>query len=75
MSANASKPSKFFCVNLWCQGYFRNLFIKVYHWMRKKTKVIMVAFAEDNASNRPRKMFDLKNFKDPCGSLARPMFR
>ena len=26
-----------------------------------KTEVIMVAFAEDNASNRPRKIFDPKN--------------
>ena len=25
------QPSKFLCINLWCQGYFRNLFVKVYH--------------------------------------------
>ena len=59
MSAHASKPSNFLCVSLWCQGCFRNLFVKVYRWMGK-TEVIMVAFAEDNASNRPRNIFDPK---------------
>ena len=59
MSAHASKPSNFLCVSLWCQGCFRNLFVKVYRWMGK-TEVIMVVFAEDYASNRPRKIFDPK---------------
>ena len=54
MSAYASKPAKFLCVNLWCQGCFQNLFVKVYQWMQK-TEPIMVVFAEDNASNRLRK--------------------
>ena len=36
-----------------------------------KTEVIMVAFAEDNSSNRPRKIRK-KIHTDPCGSLARP---
>ena len=60
MSAHASKPSNFLCSSLtmWCQGYFRNLFIQVYCWMEKK--VIMAHFAEDNTSNRPRKKFDPK---------------
>ena len=61
MSAHASKPSDFFCFYLWCQGYFRNLFFKVCRWMGK-TEPIMVPFAEDNASNRPRKTFDPKKF-------------
>ena len=59
MSAHASKPSNFLCVSLWCQGCFRNLFVKLYRWMGK-TEVIMVVFAEDYASNRPRKIFDPK---------------
>ena len=59
ISAHASKPSNFLCVNWWCQGCFPNLFVKVYRWMGK-TEIIMVAFAEDNASNRPRKTFDPK---------------
>ena len=70
MSAHASKPSNFRCVSLWFQGCFRNLFVKVYRWMGKK--VIMVAFAEDNASNRPRNIFDPKKSTGTLGRLARP---
>ena len=69
MSAHASKPSNFLCVSLWCQGCFRNLFVKVYRWMGK-TEVIMVAFAEDNASNRPREILIRKNLQGPLWEIG-----
>ena len=69
MSAHASKPSSFLCVSLWRQGCFRNLFVKVYRWMGK-TEVIMVAFAEDNASNRSRNIFDPKNPQGPLWEIG-----
>ena len=59
MSAHASKPSNVLSANVWCQGYCWNLFVKVYRWMGK-TDLIVVAFAEDNAANRPRIKFDPK---------------
>ena len=67
MSAHASKPSKFLCVNLGCQGYSRNQFVKVYRWVGK-TEVIMVAFTEDNASICPRKNLIRKYPHKPLGS-------
>ena len=45
MSAHTSNFSMFLCVNLWCQVYFQNLFVEVYHRMgqqsNRATEVIM----------------------------------